>query len=164
MFPLVLIILHFTCFLFTDIALVISLWKNYKESSSVSLLLFYSTGSLYFSRSHSSSTPAHYTKHKHNNTESMGTSQENRKPTYLAKQRATMSHTDLRLSGFSNSQLGRYLKFTRSTFWLQVPQEINRRDQIPLCCFLHTSMKRKCCSQVVKSTQAFFQLHWQIKQ
>lgn len=33
MFPLVLIILHFTCFLFTDIALAISLWKINKEDN-----------------------------------------------------------------------------------------------------------------------------------
>lgn len=161
MFPFVLIILHFTCFLFTDIALVISLWKKLqgKLICITSTILFHKESLLSLSRS--SPIPAHYFKHKHRNTESMGTSQENRKPAYLAKQRATLSHTALRLSGFSNSQLRRYLKWTRSNSWLQVPQEIQLCDQIPLCYFLHAFMKRKFYSQAVKTAQAFFRLHSQ---
>lgn len=66
-------------------------------------LLFSLTFFFYTSRGHQTQTQ---------NTESMGTLYDNRKPAYLVEQRATLSHTDPRLPVFSNSQLRRYLEFT----------------------------------------------------
>lgn len=66
-------------------------------------LLFPLTFFFYTSRGHETQTQ---------NTESMGTLYDNRKPAYFVKQRATLSHTDPRLPVFSNSQLRRYLEFT----------------------------------------------------
>lgn len=62
-------------------------------------------------------------KHKHNNTEPSGTSQDNKKPSYLAKQRVTLGQIqdcqDLVTHGSERIWNLTYLT------WPQVTQEIN---------------------------------------
>lgn len=137
MFPLVLIILHFTCFLFTDTALVISLWKNYDGSPPVWLSLLCSAGSFYFPLPFLLYTsPVHQTHPR--SSGSMGTSRDNRKPACLAKRRATLSHTGPRLAGFTNSQLRRYLICTLSNSRLQVTKETKPAGTKFHCATLYT--------------------------